>query len=226
MPRARRSGCRPGRAARPRARSPPASSCSKCVLSASRICSPDRQHRVQARHRVLEDHRDLACRACRAAAPIGEVEQVAALEDRRCPSGPGPPRGRMPRIASAVTLLPQPDSPTIPSVSPGAMSNEIAVDGVDGAAARPELDAQVLDSRAAARARSAGPCSFGSRASRRPSPIRLKPSTEITIATPGKTASNGARGEVLLRVGRASSPTRAWTGPAARARGSRARRRR
>jgi hypothetical protein len=31
---------------------------------------------------------------------------------------------RIPRIASDVTLFPQPDSPTIPRVSPGAMSNE------------------------------------------------------------------------------------------------------
>src|ERR671934_1342399 len=36
-----------------------------------------------------------------------------------------PARGRRPRSASAVTLFPQPDSPTMPSVSPGPMSNEI-----------------------------------------------------------------------------------------------------
>ena len=36
-----------------------------------------------------------------------------------------PFRARMPRRASEVTLLPHPDSPTIPSVSPGAMSKEI-----------------------------------------------------------------------------------------------------
>src|SRR5919197_1177914 len=36
-----------------------------------------------------------------------------------------PARGSRPRRASAVTLLPQPDSPTIPSVSPGPISNEI-----------------------------------------------------------------------------------------------------
>ena len=36
-----------------------------------------------------------------------------------------PARGRIPSKASAVTLLPQPDSPTIPSVSPGRMSNVI-----------------------------------------------------------------------------------------------------
>src|SRR5207248_11382961 len=36
-----------------------------------------------------------------------------------------PARGRIPSSASEVTLLPQPDSPTMPSVSPAAMSNEI-----------------------------------------------------------------------------------------------------
>ena len=35
-----------------------------------------------------------------------------------------PARGRIPSSASEVTLFPQPDSPTIPSVSPGAMSKE------------------------------------------------------------------------------------------------------
>src|SRR3954465_1878483 len=33
-----------------------------------------------------------------------------------------PARGSRPRVASDVTLLPHPDSPTMPSVSPGAMS--------------------------------------------------------------------------------------------------------
>jgi hypothetical protein len=36
-----------------------------------------------------------------------------------------PARARIPSSASEVTLLPQPDSPTIPRVSPGAISNEM-----------------------------------------------------------------------------------------------------
>ena len=44
--------------------------------------------------------------------------------NRALPAVTRPARGRMPRRASEVTLLPQPDSPTIPSVSPGAMSND------------------------------------------------------------------------------------------------------
>src|SRR6266704_1514589 len=41
------------------------------------------------------------------------------------PDSTRPLRASKPRIASDVTLFPHPDSPTIPSVSPGAMSNEM-----------------------------------------------------------------------------------------------------
>src|ERR687888_1693216 len=44
---------------------------------------------------------------------------------RAVPERTRPARGRSPSSASAVTLLPQPDSPTMPSVSPGPISNEI-----------------------------------------------------------------------------------------------------
>ena len=83
----------------------------------------DRQHRVQRRHRILEDHRDLAA---------ADRAQLLVVSDSRSrppniavPFVTRPLRARIPSSASEVTLLPQPDSPTIPSVSPGAMSNEI-----------------------------------------------------------------------------------------------------
>ena len=48
-------------------------------------------------------------------------------------------------MASAVTLLPQPDSPTMPSVRPGASEKLTPRDGLrDGAAIALEDDAQVL----------------------------------------------------------------------------------
>ena len=50
-----------------------------------------------------------------------------------CPAG----FGSRPRIASDVTLLPQPDSPTIPIVSCGARSNDTPLT----AWTRPEEDA-------------------------------------------------------------------------------------
>ena len=61
-----------------------------------------------------------SCAAARRAASAGRGRRTS-----RVPRVTRPARGRMPSSASEVTLLPQPDSPTIPSVSPGAMSNEI-----------------------------------------------------------------------------------------------------
>ena len=43
------------------------------------------------------------------------------------------------------TLLPDPDSPTMPSVSPGWIVYEIAVDGLHDAVVGREMDRQVLD---------------------------------------------------------------------------------
>src|SRR5439155_1116091 len=65
-----------------------------------------------------------------------------------------------------------------------------AVDGVHDPTARPELDAQVLHRQQGLSVQTL-PRSFGSSASRSASPIRLKPSTVITIAMPGKIASRG-----------------------------------
>ena len=61
----RRSGCRPGRAARPRARAP--RPCDDVVVDADRLGDlvADGVDRGQRRQRVLEDHRDAACRGCR-----------------------------------------------------------------------------------------------------------------------------------------------------------------
>ena len=65
--------------------------------------------------------------------------------------------GTRPMIDSAVTLLPQPDSPTMASVRPG----DVEADAVDGGefAARDEVGAQVADGQGtliAARRRAPG----------------------------------------------------------------------
>ena len=44
-----------------------------------------------------------------------------------------------------VTLLPEPDSPTTPSVSPGSERERDAVDGLHEAVVGREVDAEVLD---------------------------------------------------------------------------------
>ena len=48
-------------------------------------------------------------------------------------------------IVSAVTLLPEPDSPTIPSVWPRAQAERDAVDGGDGPVQDVEVGLQVAD---------------------------------------------------------------------------------
>ena len=48
-------------------------------------------------------------------------------------------------IDRAVIVLPQPDSPTMPSVSPGLHLERHAVDGVHDTLAQPDLGAQVAD---------------------------------------------------------------------------------
>ena len=64
------------------------------------------------------------CRGSLRSSRVLELEQVPALEHRPAAGDPRRCAARIPSIASEVTLFPQPDSPTIPSVSPGAMSNE------------------------------------------------------------------------------------------------------
>ena len=82
----------------------------------------DRVHRVQRRHRLLEDHRDLVA---------ADALHLAVAERRRGRGprrGSGCPRGSRPggsirrMIESAVTDLPLPDSPTTPSVWPASSS--------------------------------------------------------------------------------------------------------
>ena len=50
-----------------------------------------------------------------------------------------------PIVVSDETVLPEPDSPTIPSVLPGRDRVGDPVDGVDDTVVGGELDAQVLD---------------------------------------------------------------------------------
>ena len=189
---ARGRGCRPAPAARWRA-------CGACVLELEVYLERlgelpiDGEHRVQRRHRVLEDHGDPVA-ADLAHLVFAELRRSSPSKGSRptdAPGGLGMSRMR----ESALTLLPQPDSPTRPSASPLAHRVGDAVHGVDGAVARPERDAQVADREQRKLLRRRLPDhrrSFGSSASRIPSPRRLKPSTETTMKTPGNTASHGA----------------------------------
>ena len=131
----------------------------------------------------------------------------AESSSRFCPSNSSSPVSIRPgggisrMMESAVTLLPQPDSPTMQSTSPLTDPDVHAVDRFGDAVAGMEPGAQIahLQDRICAeapsgRSASIGSQSFrrGSRASRIPSPRRLKPSTVIMMARPGKNTRWGA----------------------------------
>ena len=105
-------------------------------------------------------------------------------------------------MVSAVTLLPQPDSPTTPSVCPRLSENDDAVHGLDQAVHDVEVRAQVAHVEQHVEvARRHGPCVSitvgasatysrlrGSSASRSPSPMKLMAMTVRAMAMPGKNA--------------------------------------
>ena len=78
--------------------------------AAARDLLADREHRVERAHRVLEDAGDLACRAA-AAARRGEAPSRSRPWNVIAPERSAL-SGRRLRIDIAVTLLPEPDSPT------------------------------------------------------------------------------------------------------------------
>ena len=101
----------------------------------------DPVHRVQRGHRLLEDHGDLAAADCGACAASGRVRRSSVDPSARvrvaCPRTSTP--GGLPssRIrASAVTLLPELDSPTSARVWPASSAEADAVDGVRPARTR------------------------------------------------------------------------------------------
>ena len=122
--RSSRSGSRRGRAARRRDASASRFESPKCVWSASRICLPIVRTGFSdvigswkmiaiSRPRTDRSSRSLIwsrSRPSKCAVPLGDATGARA-GSRAAPA--------------TVTLLPQPDSPTMPSVSPGAMSNEM-----------------------------------------------------------------------------------------------------
>ena len=95
---------------------------------------------------------------------------------------------------SAATLLPQPDSPTMPSVSPGPIANDtpstarVIPSSVKNWVLRPSTSQQGRGHRSPHMRRAMR----GSRRSRRPSPTRLTASTTSASARPGQNTVHGA----------------------------------
>ena len=82
-----------------------------------------RKGRVQAGHRLLKDHAD-AVAAHIAHRPLVERQQVLAVERDPPALDRAGGQGRSRMIARAVTLLPQPHSPTRPTIRPASTVND------------------------------------------------------------------------------------------------------
>ena len=99
----------------------------------------DALHGVERVERALEDERDLApAQVAHAAlgAPVDVHDAVLARRGRSCPRAGAGPGASSCMIASAVVVLPQPDSPARPSASPRAQLERDARDDLDVLARR------------------------------------------------------------------------------------------
>src|SRR4029078_10578781 len=150
---------------------------------------PDREHRVEARHRVLEDHRDLLA-ADAAPGALREADELTAVELDAPRGDPGRPRQDPHRRERSNALAATGLADEAERLARTHVEGD-SVDRVHEPPARPEAHPQVFDGekRRIAHVR---PRSFGSSVSRKASPIKLNPITAITIAMPGKIARNGA----------------------------------
>ena len=101
--------------------------------------------------------------------------------------------GTSPMSDKAVTVLPEPDSPTSPTICPRPTSKETS-SSTRTWPRSPWNSVRRLRTLSTLSAAIAGAQPFmeGSRASRSPSPTKLNASTAIRIATPGATATIGA----------------------------------
>ena len=124
----------------------------------------------------------------------------------RLPSDSG--RRSRPMTASAVMLLPQPDSPTRPKASPRPISKETFSTALNAAPSPCKGRCAGRRPRAAGAFMPRLVCDCGSRMSRRPSPSRLRPSTVKKIARPGKTDSHGAVRDLVARLRQHAAPAR------------------
>ena len=161
----------------------------------------DGLQRVERGHRLLEDHADVAAADRAHRAP----RRAAAGRGRRGAMRPAAtaPCGSRPMTASAVIDLPEPLSPTTPSTSPraGGHARRRARTG------RPSM-ASDRSSMASSGRHARTRRSRGSSRSRRPSPIRLRPSTVRTMARPGSEREPGGEGDHRLALGEHPAPGR------------------
>ena len=152
---------------------------------------------------------EMALPRMRRISALGEPDELAAAQPDAAFDSARAASGTRPMMESAVTLLPQPDSPTTPRISPRVEVQLTPSTARTTPSAREKPGAQVLDgeqrfgrcSRAATD--SAGRCASGhsphmrrakrgSSMSRKPSPIRLIASTVAARSKPGVKMIQGA----------------------------------
>ena len=189
---ARRRGCRPGAASRPRCARLSAGLRAVAVLDVDHLLA-DRQHRVERRHRVLEHHRD---RSPRNAAQL-VLGQASADRGRR--SGPRPPSiaalaGKQADHAETRVDLPR---AALADDADDAAARHVEIDvaqRVHPPARRREVDAEVADVEERSPRAQARACSLGSNTSRRASPRKVKPSVVRISGMPPAITSQACRG--------------------------------
>ena len=135
-------GCRPARGAPRRAPARCARSAPVWRAITSRNCSKIGDHRVQRIHRTLEDHRHGAPAPGRKPRLI-EGEDVLAVDQDPSVDDVAPAGGCSRISAKATVLLPQPDSPASPTISPRADIEVEIVDRGEGAGRRQVVDPEV-----------------------------------------------------------------------------------
>ena len=123
---------------------------SVCTRSISPICVPMRCSGLSEVIGSWKIMRDLLA-PHRAHAGLVEPQQVTTLVEHLADRAGSARRTRLrPMIDRAVTVLPQPDSPTMPSTSPGATAKRQAVDDHAARARRVERDPEAADLEQAA----------------------------------------------------------------------------
>ena len=151
-------------------------------LPADRVAGVERGGRLLEHHRHIPPHQPAAGTGRRACAVPLSLNAMRLGAD---PAG----GGSSPMTASTETLLPEPDSPTTHSTSPGA-----TVRSTDSTALnRPRAVSKATERCVHLQQRAAHLRNFGSSASRSPSPSRLNAMTVTRIARPGKVSSHQAR---------------------------------
>ncbi len=117
-------------------------------------------------------------------------QQIVAVENRHCPAVTAKLSGNSPEITRPIMLLPAPDSPTSPMISPCAERERDVAQHVDLAAAHARRHRHLVEGENAHQKLLRR--SRGSSDTRRPSPSRLKPSTVTNMARIGMMMPQGA----------------------------------